>query len=145
MNKTGISTVIKGIKYVVREYRHILLYLFWLFISDYCRSFWQIYLPEYTLNFSFSFGLIVFINVLVVVIMLDIPFFEQISIKPKMLFWTNGVLLIGLLIMNGMIYLAGLLPETNTNPFWIIYTILAGIILLGIVIGFIKRSEQLSK
>jgi hypothetical protein len=145
MNKTGISTVIKGIKYLVREYRHLFLFILFLFSSDYRLSFLKIFLPENILAYSISIGVLVYLNILAVVIMLDIPFFEQINIKPKILFWANGFLLIMLIIMNGMIYLAGLLPETNTNPFWIIYAILAGVILLGIVIGFIKRSEQLSK
>jgi hypothetical protein len=135
----------KGVKYWVREWRHILLYILWIFSSEFCRNFLQTYLPEYAVNYSFSVKLTVFINILAVVIMLDMPFFERIAIKPKIFFWMNGALLIGLLIMNGMIYLTELLPETDRNPFWVIYTILAGVILCGIIIGFIKRSEQLSK
>jgi hypothetical protein len=135
----------KGIKYWVRESRYLLLYILWTFSSDHRLSFLQTYLPEYLLSYSFSIETFVLINVLIFIITLDVPFFERVTIKPKIFFWANGVLLIGLLIMNGMIYLVELLPETDRNPLWVIYLILGVIILLGIVIGFIKRSEQLSK
>jgi hypothetical protein len=135
----------KRVKDWGRDWRHIVLYILWLFSSDFRLTFFKTYLPESILDYSISIEVIIFVNLIALVIMLDIPFFERILIKPKMFFLGNFILLILLLITNGTIYLVELIPETSRNPLWVIYLILAGIIVLGIVIGFIKRSEQLSK
>ncbi len=120
----------KGIKYWVRESRHLLLFILWLFISDYRLSFFKMFLPENILVYQISIGFIVYLNVIVLVIMLDIPFFEQTSINLKTLktfVLFNLVLIIFVLFVwvleAGLVAVGFVFPDAILNLFGIIFIV----------------------
>jgi hypothetical protein len=133
----------KRIKYWVRELFFSSLMISYFFISNSLNGFVEFYLPDFLKPYSFGFAFIGFLILALTLILLDFPFFKKITITLKSFFIMSsslvGILFVAISMSFGLTFFA------NTNPFWIIYAILAGIILLGIIIGFIKRSEQLSK
>jgi 4-amino-4-deoxy-L-arabinose transferase-like glycosyltransferase len=133
----------KGIKYWVRELRHLSIIIAWSLNSDYFNFSIRGLLPESLQLYSISFAMAAFFIAMFTLIFFDIPFFQKIKLEPKFIVFGFGFTLIAVFICSLIIYFINIIPELNVSFISAIYVFVASIILLGLVLGFMKRSEEM--